>query len=324
MLLAAALSLAALVPTEPPAFNSADDLLAALETADAGLERLRADISYDRDFELAGERQTRRGEVFFAAAPADTTHAARRQFCVRFDSLIYDGKTQRDDRQWHIFDGEWYAEKRERDHVMSRKQVVAPGETTDPLKLGEGFFPFPIGQKKSEVLRRYDATLPPLLEGLDDDLKPFVEGAIQLKLVPKGQAHDEFREVRLWYRKGSADSGDSALLLPRLSRVANRSGDVSTVRLINVKANAKADLPPNAFDTSAPKDGWDVKVQSLRRTTQEITPMTGPEIGPETGNSPANPGTANGRAPKPGDSAPSSAPPPENRTQPRRPTEREE
>ena len=257
----------------PPAFNSADDLLIALETADQGLSKLRAEVSYDRDFDLAGERQTRRGEVFFEVVPSDKTHPQRREFCVRFDTLFYDSKTMREDREWHIFDGEWYAEKRERDHVISRKQVVAPGETTDPLKLGEGFFPFPIGQKKEEVLRRYDASLPPATEGLDseqdaDALKDFVQDAVQLKLVPKGNARDEFREIRLWYHKGTKETGDATLLLPRMSRVANRSGDVSTVRLINVKANDKADIPPATFDTSAPKEGWDVKVQPYRRADE--------------------------------------------------------
>src|SRR5262245_30412700 len=50
-------------PAVPGRINTADDLLLALENADADLRSLSADLRYDRTFEIAGDRQVREGKL---------------------------------------------------------------------------------------------------------------------------------------------------------------------------------------------------------------------------------------------------------------------
>lgn len=251
-------------------YADADALLSALETADAGLESLRADIRYDRTFDLEGDNQVRVGQMWFDAGVRSGKTAGPRRFAVRFDTLIV-GRTQRSETRVHVFDGRWYADKVPGERRMSRREVVAPGETFDPLKVGEGPLPIPIGQKKADILKRYDATLLPATDSVEDKtLAEFVAGSVQLKLTPRPElkGSDDFREIRIWYRgksPGEMTAADKpgARLLPRMARTVNRSGDVSIVQLINVEINEQAPLDESVM-SAEPEAGWTVVETGLR------------------------------------------------------------
>lgn len=254
-------------------FADAEALLAALETADSGLDQLQADISYDRTFDLEGERQIRQGTMYFqivrpkaasGAKPGEDTARAIKRFAVRFDSLIV-GRTKREEARVHVFDGSIFADKFPDQKRMARRQIVGPGESFDPLKLGEGPLPIPIGQSKDEILRRYEATLlAPEADLTDETLRSFTSGTVQLKLVPREafRQSDDFKEIRIWYRGKSPTkmvAGDTASerLLPRMARTKNRNGDVSVVQLINVTVNADAKIDASIISTE-PEAGWQV------------------------------------------------------------------
>jgi hypothetical protein len=271
-------------PAESGEFKSADDLLAALERADADLVSLTADIRYDRTFELQGDRQVRTGKLYFvsggSAGPAPQPGAAPkrgRQFAVAFQDLLV-GNTYREEPKSYTFNGEWLVEKypAEKPPLIIKRQVVPPGQTFDPLKIGEGPFPVPIGQKSADIVRRFDVVLLPGDAGLDpapdaeaadklasEKLKEFVRGAAHLKLVPKPQfaPDEEFTEVHLWYKRDSRGS-----LLPRMARTVDKQNNVSVVQLINVAVqragearNEAAAVPPDVLDTSEPA-GWNIQV----------------------------------------------------------------
>ncbi len=254
-------------------FATADALLDALETADINLRKLSAEIMYDRTFALAGDRQIRVGELNFVSGEK----RLGRKFAVRFDTLII-GDSRRDEVKQYIFDGQWLVEKTPGEKRFVKRQIVPPGQNFDPLRVGEGFMPIPIGQRKADILKRYIATLVPLEEGLEDaELKSFVAGCTQLKLTPRPDLaeEDQFSEIRLWYSGGQAD----AKLLPRLARAVNIAEDVSLVRLINVKTNEGAVIKDGAMDTTTPAaaEGWEVLVHEFR---EGLKPQNDPEVAP--------------------------------------------
>lgn len=288
-------------PASPPAaspvgpvgsYADADALLSALETADGGLESLRADIRYDRTFDLEGDNQVRVGRMWFDAGVRNGKQTGPRRFAVRFDTLIV-GRTQRNETRVHVFDGRWYADKVPGERRMSRREVVAPGETFDPLKVGEGPLPIPIGQKKADILKRYEAELLPATESINDKtLAEFVSGTVQLKLTPRAEfkGSEDFREIRIWYRGKSptemtAEDKPGSRLLPRMARTVNRSGDVSIVQLINVEINAEAPLDESVMSAD-PEAGWTVVETGLR--SAPATPIKPSETGGGSGTPPAS------------------------------------
>jgi hypothetical protein len=248
--------------------TGADDLLRRLETADAGLKSLEADVLYHRVFGLEGDEQERRGKLYFVDSKqvgADGKPApGSRKFAIDFKTLKMGKDPAMTQDQVLVFDGEWLIEKKPVEKQIVKRQITRAGQGFDPLKVGEGPFPLPIGQKREDILRRFDAELLPAGEGLggvnpelQKALVKFVEGAYQLKLTPKpGDLSTEFKEVRLWYR---ADQSTGELL-PRLARTVTKEGDIATVQLANVKVNQP--VPGGVMDTTAP-EGWKQDIQEL-------------------------------------------------------------
>ncbi|MBX3359727.1 MAG: hypothetical protein KF745_15005 [Phycisphaeraceae bacterium] len=250
--------------TEPAReFMDADDLLRALETADKDIRTLTASIRYLRDFgELeAASAEDRRGTLTFRSDAGPTSDSApERRFAVDFDTLYINGQ-KRLERRTFIFDGAWLIEKLPDQKQMFKRRVVPPGQRADPLRIGEGPFPVPIGQKRADILARFEATLLPFDDHLDasESARKNFADTVQLRLVPREGTDEarDFREVRLWYRTGS--------LLPRMARTVNSDGGRTEVILVAVATNGPVD--DRLFDTSAPppSEGWNVEIREFRK-----------------------------------------------------------
>lgn len=261
-------------------FKTAEALLDALETADRDLRSLTAKVKWDRSYAIQGDRHVRLGRLSYVVLPAaGTGRPPQRKFAIHFDQL-WVGPTQRPEDRTYIFDGEWVMEKDGIERFFQKRQVVPPGETFDPLRIGQGPMTLPIGQKKAEILERYDVELLPAEAGLDapegatsderaeaEAAKADVQGSWQLRLVPKPKFADEedFSEIRLWYKRGR--NGE---LLPRMARTESPDGNVSTVLLINTEVqldgrpeNPAAWVDPAAIDTTPP-EGWNGSIQPWR------------------------------------------------------------
>jgi hypothetical protein len=252
---AAALSLnvtASTVALPPGGVKTADDLLTMLESAGRDLSSLQADLRWTKRFgEITGgdEQQVREGRLYFAAvAPKFEGERPTRRFQVDFVT-----ETVNDVRHTkpttYVFDGEWFVERQPEQRQVFRRQVVAPGQSIDPLAIGEGVFPLPIGQQKAKILERFDAELVPTGEDFPDNTPPAgLADTYQLRLVPK-RGTDEAKQyaiVRIWYRKAD--------LLPRMARTGDRDESSTEVFLTNVAVNQT--LPATLFDTTRP-EGWE-------------------------------------------------------------------
>jgi hypothetical protein len=245
--------------------RTADELLAALEHSGEGLRALEGDINYVKEFGVLGDDQVRRGKLFFESEPPAAAAPPKRKFAVEFNSLRV-GRRMENIRELYIFDGQWLVEKDFQEKQFTKRQVAAPGAAFDPLRLGEGPLPIPIGQKKADILERYTAELLPAADGLQNEhLLRHVEGSHQLRLVPRPERaeEDKFAEIRLWYRR---DAGGD--LLPVLARTVTATddpaveGDVAVVQLLNVRINGEAAIPAGALDTTTPAAdmGWNVRI----------------------------------------------------------------
>lgn len=260
-----------------PEFKTADDLLTALETADRGLQNLVADVKYDRTYEITGETEVRMGRLWFVSEQTGEELPIRK-FAVKFDKAMV-GRAIREEDRTYVFDGQWLAEKDGETKFAHRKQVVGPGEHFDPLRIGQGPFALPIGQRKADITGRYDVELLPAEAGLEPGkdaneeevaaagmAKAVAAGSWQLKLSPKVKVEDEdFSEVRLWYTRGAGGE-----LLPRMARTVTTEG-VSTVLLSNVEVqlagkpdNPSAKVSPDILNVKAP-EGWDERIDEWRK-----------------------------------------------------------
>jgi hypothetical protein len=263
-------------------------VLTLLERAGDQIAALSAGVRYDRYSPLMGDRQVRTGKLYFLNPGAGRRKqgdpagpgkgAGGKKFAIQFEQL-YIGTQKRDDPKAYIFDGEWLVEKIPSEKLVLRRQIVAPGEEFDPLKIGQGPLPIPIGQPKGEILARFNVELRPPTDGLepapsaDTDEKSLLEDmramatkapqTYQLRLVPKGDPKDaDFKEVRLWYTRSP-----EGVLVPRMARTVNPADEVSSVLLVNVQpvlaGGAAGAAPAEAFDTRTPA-GWEEKTEFFR------------------------------------------------------------
>lgn len=248
--------------------TTSDELLRALETAGNDVRQLSAEVSYVKMFAIQGDTQKRDGTLTFVSTPSEESETPDagvshdRRFAIVFTRLELDNGRRVEDEstgylERYVFDGEWLAEVRPFDKQFIRRQVVAPGDKWDPLRLGEGPFPIPIQQKRADILARFDAEL---LDGLDGVEERALRGAAgkcyQLRLIPKAEANEkELREIRVWYQRDT--------LLPRMAKTISQADDEAYVLLRNVETNDDAQVSEAELTTAPPKDttGWNITVE---------------------------------------------------------------
>ena len=88
------------------------------------------------------------------------------RFLIRFDQNTVEGVVEKE-KEWHVFDGRWYTEARERTKAIIKREVVKPGDkgAEDLFRIGKGPFPMPFGQKKDEIVRHFTIKLVPAAPG---------------------------------------------------------------------------------------------------------------------------------------------------------------
>lgn len=249
-------------------YETAGQLLADLEQADENLTSLQARLLYTRTFFIASDQQTRLGTLRYQTVrdPA-TGEPSERRFAIEFDTLRVAERQERL-RQSYIFDGEWVVEKLPEEKQFTKRQVVPPGQRFDPLRIGEGPFPVPIGQRREDVLARFEASLAEPGDGLEDHaaLAKFATERefVQLLLRPRPGTPEaeDFDEIRVWYDPGTPS------FIPRIARTVDAQLDESLVVLAEPLA-INAGVSPDAFDTTPPPpgEGWQVHVEPWRAPT---------------------------------------------------------
>jgi len=224
-------------------------LLDRLEQRGRTLKSYQARVTHTKEVGLTGDTQLRIGSIDYHAGPPA-------RFRVLFTHLVVDDALRA--RPWQfIYDGQWLAEVKPDEKQFIRRQIVPPGETYDPLQLGEGPFPFPIGQKRDEVLRMFHVKH---LEPTSDD----PADTEHLRLTPRTHPEtdkptSDFTTVDIWY--------DAASLLPvKIVTYEAESDSTTTVELVDGQVDKiGADAAAAMFDTAPPPagSGWRVEIKPL-------------------------------------------------------------
>lgn len=232
-------------PTTQPAAEvgvdpAADELLTRIEAKAKDLRTFKADLRYDRNQVLVGDKQRRFGKIVYVVGPPA-------KFAVQFDRLLVDGRVEQQN-QWFIYDAKWLVERNDAEKSFIKRQVVppdAPKDQSDPLNLGEGPFALPITTKKDQILKKFDVVIEPQMKETDP------KNTVHLKLTPRAGVKSDLTRIDLWY--------DLETLLPTQARTLDESEN-ETVILVN-KIVVNEPVEDQVFDAAEPKDrGWSVQV----------------------------------------------------------------
>lgn len=267
--------------SEPRTFKDAAELLTALEIADRDIRTFASEIRYTRLFEIQGDVQTRIGKLYFKTDPPRETSAAandsgmvparRRWVAVRFTEMIVGGRRDKQEQVW-VFDGEWLVEKNPTERQFIKRRMVRSGETYDPLRVGEGPFFVPVGQKREDMEVYFTAELREVSDGLSDAydesrdamlraLGRNLEGTVQLMLTPKPGLRQvqDFALIRVWY--------DARTLLPRASMSIDPLGDIDVFELFRVDVNeTREKIGADVFSVETPGAGEGYHVEVMDET----------------------------------------------------------
>jgi outer membrane lipoprotein-sorting protein len=129
------------------------------------------------------------------------------------------------------------------------RRVLKPGQKLDPLKLGEGPFPLPIGQDPAEVLKNFDVVLKPL--GKDDP-----PGTTHAGLTPRPGTRfaRKFQSIDVFV--------DPKTHFPTRIETVDRDGVTThTTDLSNIKINQG--LKDIDFQLPEPGKDWGVSEEDL-------------------------------------------------------------
>ena len=241
-------------PTTAPAphFVDADALLTAVERTSDLLRDFRANITLETTDDVTGDTERRLGQLVFVQ---EEGKPATRRFAVVFEKFI-DGSGRMDERPVrYIYADGWLTEADFKQRTLVRRQLARAGEQYDPLKPGEGPVPLPIGQRRADVLARFDASLAtaPNSTILLKSARPMI--GVRLKPKP-GMADRDLVEASVWY--------DAQSLVP-IGVEAQRKSGRTVVSLRDATMNGGIDDAQRALLSLAEKvtSGWRVDERPL-------------------------------------------------------------
>ena len=218
---------------DPPSGAVAADetvtrILDDVDTQSANLRDFSAGIRLDSLDGLSEETEQRFGRVFYTNDQADPPN--RRAAVVLERSMDVDGRV-RERLEHYVYADGVLSDYDHEARKLTRRQLVQDGEQRDPLRLGEGPIPIPIGQRKADILKSFTvAVAPSPPSGLVKDPSE-VEG---LHLVPRPGTllaeKDKITFIDLWI--------DRTTKIPVAVSMQEADGDRISARFFKSKVNA--------------------------------------------------------------------------------------
>ena len=209
--------------------SSINDLLDALDAVGQGLKDFTAKVALT-DNDVATDLTTKRtGQVWYE------TNADNAKVRVTFDHKIAGRKITDERLDYLLADGK-LTDRNGRNKVETKRQVLKPGQKVDLLKLGEGPFPLPIGQKRDDVLANFTVTkLPP------DPADPKNTVHLQLTPKPKSSFERKFKSIDVWVDLATHMPARIATL--DKAETTTRTTDLSEIKLNGGVRDSDFDLP---------------------------------------------------------------------------------
>jgi len=203
-----------------PAIDPAvDKILDRLEKRGARIDAIEADIEFIKIDPILEDKQVHKGILRFKQVKPNP------RFFIRFDELKLENLAPKKEKQWHVFDGQWYIEAREKTKTISKRQIVRPGETLEVFKLGQGPFPLPFGQKKADILKHFVVKLLP-----SEPKDPEHSDHLECTPRPGTELAKKYETVHFYI--------DRALYLPvRVQTVEKEEGNEIIASFTKIKVN---------------------------------------------------------------------------------------
>lgn len=120
-----------------------------LEKRGNDLNSFIADVKLSETNNDLGTEEVRSGKIWYQKL-ADGSARIRVSF-----TLVEENGKKRTEQKDYVLDGGWLTERDGVKKTNIRRQILRPGEKMNPVKLGEGPFPLPIGQKKEDVQKQF-------------------------------------------------------------------------------------------------------------------------------------------------------------------------
>ena len=220
-------------PADPPAEAVvADDgvtrILNDVDAQSASLRDFSAGLRLDSLDGLSEETEQRFGRVFYTTDQAEPP--VRRAAVVLERSMDVDGRV-RERLEHYVYANGVLSDYDHEAKKLTRRQLVQDGELRDPLRLGEGPIPIPIGQRKVDILKSF--TVHPAPNPPQELVKDpsTVEG---LHLVPRPGTllaeKDRITFIDLWI--------DRTTKVPVAVSMQEADGDRISARFFKPKMNA--------------------------------------------------------------------------------------
>ena len=175
-----------------PADASVDQTLDALDTVGRDLKSFTALVKLSETDEIAQDTVVRTGKFVYQALGAGDSRLR-----VTFDTRIQDGASQPQKIEY-LLDKGWLIDRNYARKIEVNRQMLRPGEKVNLMKLGEGPFPLPIGQKKEDVRKQFDVKRVELAEG---ELKDTIH--LQLTPVAGTRFERDFVSIDVWVDQNS-------------------------------------------------------------------------------------------------------------------------
>jgi outer membrane lipoprotein-sorting protein len=167
--------------------SSVDEILDALDTRGQGLKSFTADVKLSESDTGTGDESTRSGKVWYLAEDSGSARIR-----VSFDKKQSNNRIV-EDKLEYVLTGPDLISRTYRTKTQTTQKVLRPGEKVNLLKLGEGPFPLPIGQKRQDVHAQFDVKK---IEPRTGD----PANTVYIQLIPKPETRlsRRFKTIDVW------------------------------------------------------------------------------------------------------------------------------
>jgi hypothetical protein len=221
-----------------------DDILQALYARGQNLKDFTADVAKTETDNVLGKSHSTLGTVRYRKLSNDDV-----EIRVTFEhEILGDNKPIAYHQDYKLADGQLIVQKY--DQKLEQHMTVAkPGQKLDPIKLGEGAFPLPVGQEPGDVKKQFEVKLIPH----DQEDPPHT---IHAQLTPKvgTKLANKFQTIDVW-----VDTQTN--FTPRIETVPVKGVTTTTTELTNLKVNSG--LKDADFQLPAPQKDWSVSTENL-------------------------------------------------------------
>ena len=236
---AAAAGAGALTPDSP-----VDDILDALDRRGDELNDFTANVTLADTDTSVGNETKMSGKMWMQRVGPDDARLR-----VLFDRKQVNDQQAKGERQEFMLAGGMLTERNYVDRKEIRRQVLQPGQKMNLLKLGEGPFPLPLGQDKSDVHKIFEVKK---IAPANDD----PPGTIHVQLTPKpaSQFADRFATIDFWV--------DPQTRMPvRIVTMDPNGTTQRTTELTDVKVNANLTDKDFQLEPVSEKE-WEIRTQA--------------------------------------------------------------